>query len=86
MPDGGDRPAYSVQLAVDTESRAIVGVDVTNAGSDAGLAEPMREQVEERAAEVVRGQLIDGGYAKLEDVDQAAAAGLSCPRILVQGL
>ena len=31
MPDGGTRPAYNVQLAVDTESRAIVGVDVTNA-------------------------------------------------------
>ncbi len=38
MPDGGNRPAYNVQLAVDTASRAIVGVEATNAGSDAGLA------------------------------------------------
>ncbi|MGV2830985.1 hypothetical protein [Myxosarcina sp. GI1(2024)] len=30
MPDGGFRPAYNFQLAVDTGSRVIVGVDVTN--------------------------------------------------------
>ena len=74
MPDGGNRPAYNVQLAVDTESRAVVGVDVTNAGSDAGLAEPMRQQVEERTDQVVKDHLIDGGYVRLEDVDQAATA------------
>jgi len=74
MPDGGDRPAYDVQLAVDVQSRAIVGVDVTDAGSDAGLAEPMREQVEERTGGTVKDHLVDGGYVKLDDVDRAAAA------------
>ena len=74
MPDGGNRPAYNVQLAVDTASRAIVGVDVTNAGSDAGLAEPMREQVEGRTEATVKEQLIDGGYVRLDDLDRAAAA------------
>jgi transposase len=74
MPDGGNRPAYNVQLAVDTGSRAIVGVDVTNAGSDAGLAGPMREQVEERTDGAVEEQLIDGGYVRLEDLDRAAEA------------
>ncbi|WP_390622261.1 IS1182 family transposase [Tautonia marina] len=74
MPDGGSRPAYNVQLAVDTESRAIVGVDVTNAGSDAGLAEPMRGQIAERTGGVVQEHLVDGGYVKLEDLDRAAAS------------
>jgi transposase len=74
MPDGGTRPAYNVQLAVDTESRAVVGVEVTNAGSDAGLAEPMREQVQERSGQKVGEQLVDGGYVKLDDLDRAAAA------------
>jgi hypothetical protein len=74
MPDGGNRPAYNVPLAVDTDSRAIVGVEVTNAGSDAGLAAPMRDQVEERTDAVVNDQLVDGGYVKLDEVDQAAAA------------
>ena len=74
MPDGGNRPAFNVQLAVDTESRAIVGVDVTNAGSDAGLAAPMRDQIEDRTSEAVKEHLMDGGYVRLEDLDQAAEA------------
>jgi transposase len=75
MPDRGTRPAFNVQLAVDTSSRAIVGVDVTNAGSDAGLSEPMREQVEERTGQAVTEQLLDGGYVKLEAITQAAEDG-----------
>jgi transposase len=75
MPDGGRRPAFNVQLAVDAGSRAIVGVAVTNAGSDAGLSEPMRAEVEERTGEVVKEHLIDGGYVRLEDVDASAATG-----------
>jgi len=75
MPAGGSRPAYNVQLAVDTESRAVVGVEVTNAGSDAGLSEPMREQVEQRSGSEVKEQLLDGGFAKLEAIDEAAADG-----------
>ena len=73
MPDGGNRPAYNVQLAVDTQSRAVVGVEVTNAGSDAGLGEPMREQVEQRSDNEVKEQLVDGGFAKLEAIDEATA-------------
>ena len=36
MPDGGTRPAFNLELATDCGSRAIVGVEATNAGSDAG--------------------------------------------------
>jgi transposase len=73
MPDGGTRPAVNVQLAADTGSRFIADVDVTNAGSDAGLSEPMREDVQERAEQKVDEQLLDGGYVKLEAIDQAVA-------------
>jgi hypothetical protein len=37
MANGGFNPAYNVQFATDTESGIIVGVDVNNEGSDAGL-------------------------------------------------
>jgi transposase len=73
MPDGGTRPAYNVQLAADTESRIIVGVDVTNAGSDAGLGTPMRQDVEQSTGQEVKEQLLDGGYVKLDDIDETAA-------------
>jgi len=35
MPNGGFNPAYNVQFASDPDSRAIVGVMVSNSGSDA---------------------------------------------------
>jgi transposase len=73
MPDGGTRPAYNLELATDCDSRAIVGVEMTNAGSDAGQDAPMRDQVEERADEAVEEQLMDGGFVSLEAIDRAAA-------------
>ena len=77
MPDGGFRPGYNVQLAADTESRAIVGVEVTNSGVDAGQAEPMRRQVEERSGAAVKEHLYDGGYLRLEDIDTAQEGGVT---------
>lgn len=75
MPDGGFRPAYNVQLACDTSSRAIVGVDVTNSGSDKAQSEPMREQVQRRTGQAVAEHLLDGGYVRLEDIERATASG-----------
>lgn len=75
MPGGGTAPAYNVQFAVATEGRAIVGVDVTNAGSDVHQSQPMREQVENRTGQKVLEHLVDGGYIGLESVEQSAAAG-----------
>jgi transposase len=72
MPDGGTRPAYNLELAADCDSRAIVGVEATNAGSDAGQDAPMRDQVEARADEAVEEQLVDGGFVTLEAIDRAA--------------
>jgi transposase len=72
MPDGGYRPAVNVQLAVDTHSRAIVGVEVINRGTDAGQLEPMRRQVEQRSGGTVNEHLADGGYLTFADVDAAA--------------
>lgn len=72
MGDGGFRPAVNLQLAMDTESRAIVGVEVTNAGSDKGLAEPMREQVQERTGQDVQEHLMDGGFLVMDEIDTAA--------------
>jgi len=75
MPDNGYRPAYNVQLATDPVSRAIVGVDVTNARSDHAEAGPMRAQVERRSGAKVEEHLVDGGYVQLSDIEQAEAAG-----------
>jgi hypothetical protein len=77
MANGGYSPAANVQLATDTESRAILGVSVSNESSDsAGLSEPMREQVEQRTGGKVKQHLIDGGYLRLEDIVEAHQQGV----------
>jgi transposase len=73
MPNGGFNPAFNVQLASDPDSRAIVGVSVSNSGADAPLSEPMRQQVEQRTGQKVSEHLIDGGYVNLDVIDSAAA-------------
>jgi hypothetical protein len=78
MANGGFNPAANVQLAGDTESRAIVGVEVRKEGSDsAGLSAPMREQVEKRTGGKVREPLLDGGYVRYEDINEAADQGVA---------
>ena len=75
MSEGGFAPAYNVQIAADPESRAIVGIDVTNHGTDHGEDEPLRAQVERRTGGKVTEHLLDGGYVKHESIERAAAQG-----------
>ena len=78
MANGGFNPAANVQLATDTESRAILGVEVSNEGSDsAGLSEPMRQQVEQRTGGKVEQHLVDGGYLRMEDIVDAHQQGVA---------
>ena len=78
MSNGGYNPAVNVQLATDPESRAIVGVEVSNEGSDsAGLSAPMRQQVEKRAAGKVEEHLLDGGYLRTEDIEEGHEQGVA---------
>jgi hypothetical protein len=76
MPDGGFRPAYNVQLAADVSSRVIVGVTVTNAGTDMGQLVPMLEQVEARTQQRPGSALVDGGFTKLADIERAEQSGV----------
>ena len=77
MPDGGYRPAYNVQLATDTGTRFIVGVDVSNIGSDMSLMTPMLEQIEKRLGRAPVEHLVDGGFAAKEAIDCATARGVT---------
>jgi transposase len=77
MANGGFNPAVNVQFAIDTESRAILGVDVSGEGNDHHLAEPMREQVEQRTGQKVHDHLMDGGYLVMEEIESAAAQGVT---------
>jgi transposase len=76
MSNGGFNPAVNVQLAADPESRAIVGVDVTSEGVDYEQSEPMRKQVEDRTGQKVQEHLYDGGYVKIDSIEQAQEQGV----------
>ena len=74
MADGGTRPGYNVEFATTTGSGVIVGVDVTNVGSDAGQMGPMLEQIEERFGQPPAEMLVDGGFATHADIEAAYRA------------
>lgn len=73
MADGGYRPAYNAQLATDTRTQVIVGVDVITRGSDQGQLAPMVEQLQVRYAQRPQEMLVDGGFTRLADIEQVAA-------------
>src|SRR5581483_712060 len=70
MANGGYNPAYNVQLATDTKTQVIVGVEVTNQGTDAGQMGPMVEQIEERTGVRPKDMLVDGGFASKDDIQR----------------
>ena len=75
MADGGFRPAYNVQFTTATDSQIIVGVDVINIGSDQGQLSPMLDQIERRYGERPAQCLVDGGYARHDDIEDAQGRG-----------
>lgn len=76
MADGGFRPAYNLQFAADTRSGAVAGVALDNIGSDGGKMAPMNEALAAAYGRRPRQHLADGGFAKLEDIDVLAEAGV----------
>jgi hypothetical protein len=80
MGDGGYRPAYNVQYAVAGSElggpRTIVGVQVTNVGSDMSSLTPMAEQIQQRTGELPKTVLADGGHAKQEDIVKLRRQGV----------
>ena len=75
MADGGVRPAFNGQFMTATDSQVIVGVALTNAGTDLGQLQPMVEQLQRRYGHRPDEVLADGGYVALRDIRALAALG-----------
>ncbi len=67
--NGGYNPGYNVQFCTDNESGVIIGVDVTNSGSDRGRLSPMAKEIKESYGRSPKQFLVDGGFAALKDID-----------------
>jgi transposase len=81
MADGGFRPAYNMQLATAGSPmggpRTIIGVRVTNVGSDQGSVTPMLDQIEERTGALPAVLLADGNHASHECIKAADERGVT---------
>lgn len=80
MPDGGFRPGYNIQLATAGSElggpRTIVGLLVTNTGSDMGSVTPMLEDIKARTGRLPRQLLADANHAKHSCIEGAARFGV----------
>lgn len=81
MADGGFRPGYNVQVASVAGEQIVVGLDVTNIGSDRGLMRPMLERSRARTGRLPGRHLVDGGFGSAEDIEWAHGEGVEvyCP-------
>jgi hypothetical protein len=78
MADGGFRPAYNGQFAVDTKTQVIVGVDVSNSGSDQHKMPPMVEQLDKRYGQVPAEILVDGGFVNHDTIELVSKGEQGC--------
>lgn len=76
MADGGYRPAYNWQFAVETRHLIITGVEVSSSGSDKGQLLSMLAQIKARRHRLPANWLIDGGFVNLAAFRTAAQQGV----------
>jgi transposase len=80
MADGGFRPAYNVQLATAGSPmggpRTIVGVRVTNVGSDMSSVAPMLDDIERRTGSLPDVLLADANHGDHDSIRVAAERGV----------
>jgi hypothetical protein len=74
MSDNGLRPAYNVEFATDTESGAIVGVEVVTTGDDRTQLVPMMEQIQERYGISHGERVANVGFATHENITKLSDA------------
>jgi transposase len=75
MGNGGYSPAYNIQLAIDTKSRFIVGMDTIKKQSDSGQLLKMFDQLKMRYKKLAEEWLVDKGYLEFNDLIKTQKSG-----------
>ena len=70
--------AFNVQFATDVETQIIVGVDVTNVGSDMGQMPTMVDQLLKNYGRVPTDILVDGGFTSNRSIDSVTSPPYGC--------
>ncbi len=81
MGDGSFKPAYNVQFKTTVVGTHVIGVSVTDIGSDRGLLKPAISEIKERYEIAPQQVLADGGYSSHKDMEWLHEQGipLFCP-------
>ncbi len=66
--DGGFAPSYNVQISTDATHGIIVGVDVSQSGTDYGQLAGAVEKVEENLGRAPEQVVVDGGFTGRENI------------------
>lgn len=77
MPDGGFRPAYNFQFAVDTHKNIILSTSVVNAGTDNGEMGKLYDAIKQKFNVVPTRYLADGGFKSPLDITRMTKDGCS---------
>ena len=74
--DGGYAPSYNAQVTTDTTAGMIVGVGLTDEGSDYGQLVPSIERVEAQAGKRPGQMITDGGFTSRGNIIEAKTMGV----------
>jgi transposase len=66
--DGGYGPSYNVQFTTDAKQTVIVGVQVSQAASDAEQLQPAIEQLQQQSGQLPRQAIVDGNYTSRSNI------------------
>ena len=64
QPDGGYAPSYNVQISTDAKEKVIVGIGVSQSGSDYEELVPAVDRIESQMGEDPAQVVVDGGFTR----------------------
>jgi transposase len=70
--EGGSAPSYNVQISTDAAHSLVVGIDVTQAGSDYQQLTPAMERLEQTFQRAPDQVVVDGGYISSDNIVEMA--------------
>lgn len=74
--EGGSAPNYNVQISTDAAHSLIVGIEVTQAGSDYQQLTPAMDRLGQTVARVPTQVVVDGGYISGDNIVAMAHRGI----------
>jgi transposase len=74
--DGGYAASYNVQISTEASNRCVVGVGISQSGSDYGELPGAMERVEEQTGKRPAQVVVDGGFTSRQNIEKMAEAGV----------